>query len=1416
MKKISKFSKANKSGDDSTPLNKDTSISQESSKAVAIEKNEINVNLDSLEDTNLAKEKFEQEAAIPPSVAMKEVIHSQELSFLGQEINGSLDICDERGIAGWALDESGYGVPVKLDITIDKELILQLTANNFRQDLFDSGIGNGEHAFYCPMPDRFFDGQPHTIEIKESVNGYFLKSKNVSTFSLPKEYINKKVSIPESRKVPLQGAIDGGKGLYLEGWAYDPESQGHFVKVEVYDGIRLIAVDIADYYREDLANLGKNNGFCAFHISLPIEYLDGSKNVNLRVKECSSDTYLKGSCKLEAILPRPYKFQIDNLDDQTLLCSAIQVDSLVVNEVDEYLELWVDGIWAEKINVWKVFDENESYPFTFHIPPYLLTGEQQSFVLTKADTQLVVASASFYTVAKGYPSETIKAAPKRKNKGACTIISPFINKVVASNLFDQAFYSEKVGIRFLSKEDCVAHYLDTRKSWQHSTSAWLDIDYINTISKEVSSGSISPIEWYFSQHVQEDIGPNILFSNADYQIQVRLDDDAKPMASTFFDDWLVQAYKFSDIAPSILIDLQYISKCVVNSSEYDGQKVIDYLQSWLRCPPEKREVQYLHPYFDQDWLNQCFVLNHNQPKGCFFTSFRLGQVLGQSPLSVIQQDTNQKDYYSLIREYEIIFQTVNIDDISVLCSEIDADEFYNQYPLNVDTHNKRRSSLYRYVTDNPRQKNKSFIRGLDDKFIAAEYDGLIDYCLIHRGIGDVNRIWSRWIRLLGLSGDYISASRNAEILSIQDVKQLKEHKYRADLGISASFIIPSYARDDLVLRCILSAIKSPDSSRVEFIIAEDAAHVDCAWILGYFMPFAKISNNPINLGFLLSCNEAVKHSNGEIFVLVNNDIIVHPNAVNEMLKTFKSRSDAVGVGGLILNTDGTVQENGGVFWQDASAWNFHRNKPLNDEFIFNLREVDYVSGCWIAIRRNVWDQIGGFDTQYVPAYCEESDFCMSCWQNGYKVYINPLSVVTHLDGATMGQDENAETTLKSYQKINRAKLQSKWKYQLARIYNKNGDLTPFYTGRTNPKKFISLVFDHYIPEPDRDAGSRTMFSICETLAAIENNYVIFIPANIHRSKYAADLNRLGIETITGSEGWSRFDDLIKNKKEFIKYVFVSRLHIARQYEWHLNQLNCLKSIYIHDVDTLRGFSYDPTSPGHMDLVNEAMQQYAAKNQDIFAKFNHIISCSEDETRLLKDYFGAKVIDMFPYRSKSIELIKNIDQRQDIVFVGSYNHIPNREAIQYFIEYIWSKVVDELPNARLHICGSGMESAQFLNGNNIILHGQVTDQTLAYLYSISRLSIAPLLTGAGIKGKVIESSANGVACVGTEVAWQGIELPSEYSYLSGSITTFLERLIKAYRAYDNQMASTLINLHEQCQQHNNISEVIPNLVNLKVK
>ena len=112
-----------------------------------------------------------------------------------------------------------------------------------------------------------------------------------------------------------------------------------------------------------------------------------------------------------------------------------------------------------------------------------------------------------------------------------------------------------------------------------------------------------------------------------------------------------------------------------------------------------------------------------------------------------------------------------------------------------------------------------------------------------------------------------------------------------------------------------------------------------------------------------------------------------------------------------------------------------------------------------------------------------------------------------------------------------------------------------------------------------------------------------------------------------------------------------------------------------------------------------------------------------------------------------------EERRDIAFLGGFTHGPNPEAMQYFVREVMPLLRERLPGVSLRIYGSGIsERIRELATEDVVIEGWVSD--VSQVYANCRIFIAPLQSGAGLKGKVVGALAFGVPCVLSPLAAEG--------------------------------------------------------------
>jgi GT2 family glycosyltransferase len=190
---------------------------------------------------------------------------------------------------------------------------------------------------------------------------------------------------------------------------------------------------------------------------------------------------------------------------------------------------------------------------------------------------------------------------------------------------------------------------------------------------------------------------------------------------------------------------------------------------------------------------------------------------------------------------------------------------------------------------------------------------------------------------------------------------------------------------------------------------------------------AAIIKSRVNRGFGGGCNMGVEHTKADYIVLLNDDAEVEQSWLESLVRTADEHPDAGAVGAMVLNTDGSLQEAGGLVWNEGTAAVVGGSiLPADPSVLDQVRRVDYCSGVSLLVRRSSWDAVGGFTDAYYPAYYEDVDLCFKIAASGQDVLYQPAARLRHARG---------NSTSRRYQTFvgarNRRIFSERWATELA-------------------------------------------------------------------------------------------------------------------------------------------------------------------------------------------------------------------------------------------------------------------------------------------------------------------------------------------------------------------------------------------------
>lgn len=247
---------------------------------------------------------------------------------------------------------------------------------------------------------------------------------------------------------------------------------------------------------------------------------------------------------------------------------------------------------------------------------------------------------------------------------------------------------------------------------------------------------------------------------------------------------------------------------------------------------------------------------------------------------------------------------------------------------------------------------------------------------------------------------------------------LSFQKYRDPI---VSVMIPVYNQFAYTYHCLEHIKRYETDIPYEIIIGDDCS-TDMTKELEKIVKGIKVIHNETNRQYLDNCNQMGREAKGKYLILLNNDTQVQKGWMESLVSLMEEDGTIGLAGSKMIYPNGLAQEAGGIVWRDGSILQFGNGRQPDEDELNIQREADYISGASIIIRKELWNDIGGFDRQFAPAYYEDVDLAFQVRERGYKVVYQPESELIHFAGMTEGVNEATRNLIER----NRKKFYFKW------------------------------------------------------------------------------------------------------------------------------------------------------------------------------------------------------------------------------------------------------------------------------------------------------------------------------------------------------------------------------------------------------
>ncbi len=300
-----------------------------------------------------------------------------------------------------------------------------------------------------------------------------------------------------------------------------------------------------------------------------------------------------------------------------------------------------------------------------------------------------------------------------------------------------------------------------------------------------------------------------------------------------------------------------------------------------------------------------------------------------------------------------------------------------------------------------------------------------------------------------------------------------------------SLIVLNYNKPAMTLACLDSLWEHTQGYRYEIVLVDNGSEAQNFRELAPAQVGARIVRLEVNRFFGEGNNIGFEATRGRYVVFLNNDITATANWLAPLIRRLADDPGIGAAGPKMVSPDNLLQEAGAEIRVDGSDNRYGRGADPDDPAYATQRDVMYISAAALAMRRETFEQVLGFDLYYEPAYYEDVDLCLKVSQLGLRVTYCPDSCIVHHENVTSGAFA-AQLKLNTLIPLNRERFLARWRAVLAGEAPVVAGLIPPAAQALQPRAGLPsvLLYTPYNLVPG--GGERYLLTIAAGLTEVAN------------------------------------------------------------------------------------------------------------------------------------------------------------------------------------------------------------------------------------------------------------------------------------------------------------------------------------------